>query len=95
MINIIIKKILLEKILIKNGNMRTNSTSKIIKIIEIRKKRKVKGKRALNLGLNPHSNGLIFSIINTFFFLNSLPNLNTSIDKIREIVNTTIKYIIN
>ena len=47
--------------LIKKGNIKTNSTSKIKKIIEIKKNRIVKGRRALNLGLNPHSNGLIFS----------------------------------
>ena len=52
---------MLENNLIKNGNINTNSTSKIIKIIEIKKNRNVKGSRALNLGLNPHSKGLIFS----------------------------------
>ena len=66
-----------------------------MKIIEIKKKRRVKGRRALNLGLNPHSKGLIFSIIKTLFLLKSLPSLNTSIDKISEILNTAIKYIIN
>ncbi len=45
----------------RKGNIKTNSTSKIKKIIAIRKKRIVKGNRALNLGLNPHSKGLIFS----------------------------------
>ena len=85
----------IEKILIKNGNIKTNSTSKIIKIIEIKKNRKVKGNRALNLGLNPHSNGLIFSIIKIFFFLNNLPATKTTVDKINEIKKTNIKYIIN
>jgi len=66
-----------------------------MKIIEIKKKRRVKGRRALNLGLNPHSKGLIFSIIKTLFLLKSLPSLNTNIDKISEILNTAIKYIIN
>ena len=66
-----------------------------MKIIEIKKKRRVKGRRALNLGLNPHSKGLIFSIIKTLFLLKSLPRLNTNIDKISEILNTAIKYIIN
>ena len=84
----------IEKILIKNGNIKTNSTSKIIKIIEI-KNRKVKGNRALNFGLNPHSKGLIFSIIKIFFFLNSLPANKTNVDKIKEIINTNMKYIIN
>ena len=85
----------IEKILIKNGNIKTNSTSKIIKIIEIKKNRKVKGNRALNFGLNPHSNGLIFSIIKIFFFLNNLPISKITIDKINEIKKTNIKYIIN
>ena len=67
----------------------------MIKIIEIKKNRRVKGKRALNLGVNPHSKGLIFSIIKIFFFLNSLPANKTNIDKIKEIINTNMKYIIN
>ena len=66
-----------------------------MKIIEIKKNRKVNGNRALNFGLNPHSKGLIFSIIKIFFFLNSLPANKTNIDKIKEIINTNIKYIIN
>ena len=82
-------------ILIKKGNISTNSTSKIIKIIAIKKNRNVNGRRALNFGLNPHSNGLIFSIIKMFFFLKRLPNLKTNKDKINEIKNTTIKYKIN
>jgi len=85
----------IEKILIKKGNIKTNSTSKIIKIIEIKKNRKVNGNRALNFGLNPHSKGLIFSIIKIFFFLNNLPANKTNIDKIKEIINTNMKYIIN
>ena len=85
----------IEKILIKNGNIKTNSTSKIIKIIEIKKNRKVKGNRALNFGLNPHSKGLIFSIIKIFFFLNNLPAAKTTVDKTNEIKKTNMKYIIN
>ena len=67
----------------------------MIKIIEIKKNRRVKGKRALNLGVNPHSKGLIFSIIKIFFFLNNLPAIKTIVDKINEIKKTNIKYIIN
>ena len=66
-----------------------------MKIIEIKKNRKVKGNRALNLGLNPHSKGLIFSIIKIFFFLKNLPAKRTTIDKINEIKKINIKYIIN
>ena len=63
--------------------------------MEIKKNRKVKGNRALNFGLNPHSNGLIFSIIKIFFFLKNLPANKTIIDKIKEIIKINIKYIIN
>jgi len=66
-----------------------------MKIIAIKKNRNVKGSRALNFGLNPHSKGLIFSIMKIFFLLKRLPILNTNADKINEIKNTTIKYIIN
>ena len=85
----------MEKIFTKKGNINTNSTSKMIKIIEIKKNRRVKGKRALNLGLNPHSKGLIFSIIKMFFLLKREPRDNTTIDKIKEVKKTTIKYKIN
>ena len=67
----------------------------MIKIIAIKKNRSVNGRRALNLGLNPHSNGLIFSIMKIFFLLKSLPNVRTSIDRNKEIKTTTIKYKIN
>ena len=67
----------------------------MIKIIEIKKNRRVKGKRALNLGVNPHSKGLIFSIIKTFFLLKREPRDNTTTDKIKEVKKTTIKYKIN
>jgi len=63
--------------------------------MEIKKNRRVKGKRALNLGVNPHSKGLIFSIIKMFFLLKREPRDNTTIDKIKEVKKTTIKYKIN
>tara|TARA_B100000768_G_C10907791_1_gene220349 strand:- start:271 stop:417 length:147 start_codon:yes stop_codon:yes gene_type:complete len=47
--------------LAKNGNIRISSTSNTKKIIAIKKNRKVKGRRALNFGVNPHSKGLLFS----------------------------------
>ena len=43
------------------GKTRINSTSKIRKIIAIKKNRIEKGRREINLGVNPHSNGLNFS----------------------------------
>ena len=61
----------------RKGNINTNSTSKIKKIIAIRKNRIVKGSRALNLGLNPHSKGLIFSNLKRYFFLKTFPNSKT------------------
>ena len=85
----------MEKIFTKKGNINTNSTSKMIKIIEIKKNRRVKGKRALNLGVNPHSKGLIFSIKKMFFLLKREPRDNTTTDKIKEVKKTTIKYKIN
>lgn len=43
------------------GKIKTNSTSKIRKTIAIRKKRRDRGKRGVDLGVKPHSNGLLFS----------------------------------
>ena len=43
------------------GNNNTNSTSNTKNTKEIRKKRIEKGKRALNIGVKPHSKGDIFS----------------------------------
>lgn len=54
-------KISLKEILIINGNKITNSTSKTRKTKEIKKNRIENGSRALNIGVNPHSNGDIFS----------------------------------
>ena len=71
-----------ENKLTKNGNKITNSTSKTKKIRAIRKNRRVKGKRALNLGVNPHSKGLIFSRSKGNFFLNPTPARVTKIAKI-------------
>ena len=62
-----------------------------MKIIEIKKNRSVNGRRALNLGLNPHSKGLIFSDINKFFFLKSLPKERTTNDKINDKKKNTQK----
>ena len=65
--------------------MRTNSTSNTKKIIEIKKNRKVKGSRALNFGLNPHSKGLIFSKLNSIFLLKKFPSNNIKPLKINPI----------
>lgn len=50
--------IFIEKII---GNIRAISTSKIKKIIAIKKKRREKGNRDELSGSNPHSKGDIFS----------------------------------
>jgi len=49
------------EIFIINGNKIINSTSKMRNTREIRKNRIEKGSRALNIGVNPHSKGDIFS----------------------------------
>ena len=55
--------------------------------MEIKKNRKVKGRRALNLGVNPHSKGLIFSRSKTNFLLSKEPNNKTTIPKMIVIVD--------
>lgn len=73
----IIKKIILvinqifklENFIVKIiGSKRVISTSKIRKIIVIKKNRNENGIRELLIGLNPHSNGDIFSRFNFIFF---------------------------
>lgn len=51
----------LRGVLVIKGNKITNSTSKTRNTKEIKKNRMENGRRALNIGLNPHSNGDIFS----------------------------------
>merc|ERR550519_3255664 len=80
-------------ILIRKGNIKTSSKSK--KIILIKKNRSVNGKRALNLGLNPHSKGLIFSPEKITFFEKNLPRTSKSRDRIKEIEMLIIIFIIN
>jgi hypothetical protein len=75
---------------VRKGNMRMSSTSKTRKIIAMRKNRNVKGRRALNLGENPHSKGLIFSRSKTSFFLRREPANNTTETKIK-MVNTNTR----
>lgn len=59
----------LESMIGASGSKRVISTSKIKKIIAIRKNRKEKGKRADPLGSNPHSKGEFFSRSLIVFFL--------------------------
>jgi len=67
---------------IKYGNNNTNSTSKIKKIKHTIKNRNEKGRRALYLVLNPHSNGLIFSNIISLFLHSEFPINSISIVRI-------------
>lgn len=57
-----------EKKVIIIGNNNAISISKIKKIIVIKKNRRENGIRALKIGLNPHSNGDIFSLSIFIFF---------------------------
>jgi len=61
-IEVIVQIIKLENLKIKIiGRIRAISTSKIKKIIVIKKNRKEKGRREEDFGSNPHSNGDLFS----------------------------------
>ena len=60
------------------------STSKIRKIIAIRKKRREKGRRADPLGSNPHSNGELFSRSIMVFF-DRIEDKSITIVEIRKI----------
>jgi len=90
-INIIETYKFLTPVLMTNGNIKTSSTSKTRKINAIKKNRIENGNRALNLGENPHSNGLIFSKSNNIFFLNRIPAINTTLIKIISLNITMIK----
>lgn len=75
------------------GRIRAISTSKIKKIIAIKKKRIEKGNREEFIGLNPHSKGDVFSRSILFFFDNRedraitmkeiISNNNAIINKLR------------
>lgn len=71
------------------GKRRTISTSKIKKIIVIKKNRKEKGRRVEEFESNPHSKGEVFSRLN-FILLDKISE--TTINKlvIRKIVNPII-----
>jgi hypothetical protein len=77
------KKIWLEARLRIKGNIKTNSTSNTRKIKLIKKNRMEKGSRALYLGVNPHSKGLIFSRLIYSFLLKLKPNLKIKVIKIK------------
>ena len=66
-----------------------------MKTIAIRKKRKVKGRRALNLGENPHSKGLSFSRSNVNFFLSPMPRRLTTRVRVNTVKRKVVRIIIN
>lgn len=72
------------------GSRRAISTSKMMKIIAIRKNRRENGSREEDLGSNPHSNGDLFSRSIIVFFDNILLNIITA----EVIVIVNIKVVI-
>lgn len=74
------------------GNKRAISTSKIKKIIAIKKNRNEKGNREEFIGSNPHSNGEHFSRSNKVFFDNKVANIITTIVIIK-IINVIVDSI--
>lgn len=79
------------------GKIRAISTSKIRKIIAIKKNRIEKGIREEFRGLKPHSNGEIFSCSRYIFFLNNEERIITIKEmlkiKIEKIIKVKIIYI--
>ena len=79
--------------ILASGKRRVISTSKIRKMIAIKKNRSEKGSRADPLGSNPHSKGEFFSRSLMVFLEISEEIVITRADKIRanEIIAVTIK----
>lgn len=67
------------------GRIKAISTSKIKKIIAIKKNRIENGRREEFIGLNPHSNGDSFSR-SEFFFLPKIVDRNITIKAIMKII---------
>lgn len=77
------------------GKINAISTSKIKKIIVIKKKWSEKGIRAEDIGSNPHSKGEHFSRSHIIFFLNNDDNNIIKLDNIIIIIDKfNIKIII-
>jgi len=75
----------IDLIVVIKGNIITISTSKMMKIIAIKKNCIENDKRALLKKLNPHSNGVAFSLILLDFF----DKINVIAKRITEIVKVT------
>lgn len=76
------------------GKIKAISTSKIKKIIVIKKKRIEKGKREEFIGSNPHSKGEVFSRSFIVFFANNEARYITTIEIIKTIKDIKYKFII-
>jgi hypothetical protein len=76
------------------GKIKAISTSKIKKIIAIKKNRIEKGSREEEKGLNPHSNGESFSCSIKDFFLNNEERVITSNEIHKTIIAKINKFII-
>lgn len=79
------------------GRIKAISTSKIKKIIVIRKNRKENGKREDDLGSNPHSKGDLFSRSTKVFLdkieakiitINEIVIITEAMTRIEKIINT-------
>lgn len=68
------------------GKIKAISTSKIRKMIAIRKNRIEKGNRDEFIGLNPHSKGDNFSRLISFFLL-KIDERHITINEINKIIN--------
>jgi len=77
-----------------SGSRIVISTSKIKKMIAIRKNRKEKGIRLEEKGSNPHSNGDAFSRLDSFFILKRVVSRIRVVVMIRMIVVDVIIMII-
>lgn len=81
--------------IVVRGKRSVISTSKIKKIIAIRKNRSENGSRADPLGSNPHSKGDLFSRSVIVFFARSVERIITAAEMIRTIVIKVIEISID
>jgi len=81
--------------LTKKGKSSTTSTSKTRKIIEIKKNRRVNGRRALYFGENPHSKGLFLSKEKKVFIPRLIPTTSKSSTNKKRILKNSKHFIIN
>lgn len=91
MIDVVVHIKMLENLIIQIiGRINAISTSKIRKIIVIKKNRREKGKREEDLGSNPHSNGDDFSRSTKVFF-DKIDASNITTTEINKIIKLIVK----